>query len=218
MAMLQYLSILDKHVVRYGVPRLVSLQGEGEPTLNRSFFEMAAYVRNIGSEPYTITNGTYKYPERFADSFSTIGISIDTLDPSEAIRIGRPNLSRVIEFATAISSIVSVIIHSVALSRSVEGVAIWCRARGFRHVVQPLQRKSDYRYRYSNICGRPPAPKYYECAHLEQDLMRYYAIDGTELPCCYIKDTRRYPGMDGLRKQLHLREIPSSCAGCRNLT
>jgi hypothetical protein len=33
--------LLDRHVARYSVPPLVSLQGEGEPTINPDFFRMA---------------------------------------------------------------------------------------------------------------------------------------------------------------------------------
>lgn len=34
MTLAGYTSILDGHIARYGVPQVVSLQGEGEPTLH----------------------------------------------------------------------------------------------------------------------------------------------------------------------------------------
>src|SRR5581483_11858571 len=72
--------LLGCHVARNGVPSRVSLQGEGEPTLHHDFFRMAEYVRALGSTPYTITNGTYKHPERFVGLFPRVGVSVDTLD------------------------------------------------------------------------------------------------------------------------------------------
>jgi MoaA/NifB/PqqE/SkfB family radical SAM enzyme len=213
----QCIAIIDSHVARFGVPSEVSLQGEGEPTLNRSFFAMAAYAKNIGAEPYTITNGTYKYPEQFKESFSSIGVSIDTLDPIEADRIGRHNLPRVLDFVDAISTTLKVVIHSVALSPSVRDVADWCASRGFKHVVQPLQVKPDYQYRYPQLVVMKRPPKLFQCAYLKHDLMRYHTIDNKELPCFCIKDTSHFLSIDDLRDQLSSKQVPHSCTGCRYL-
>jgi len=75
---------LQEHIAKHGVPTEVSLQGEGEPTLHRDFFRMAERVRDIGSVPYTITNGTHKYPERFIGLFPRLGVSVDTMNEEEA--------------------------------------------------------------------------------------------------------------------------------------
>ncbi|MFZ6646158.1 radical SAM protein [Undibacterium sp. TJN25] len=217
MSLDQCKSIIDRHVERYGVPVEISLQGEGEPTLNHSFFDMAAYAKDVGALPYTITNGTYKYPEHFAASFSKLGVSVDTLDPHEANQIGRYNLPRVIEFINAAKFSVTVIIHSVALSPSIQKVADWCAREGFTHIVQPLQTKPDYQYRYPQMVVMHRKPSRFKCAYLTRDLMRYYTIGGTELPCFSIKDTKTFISISDLRAQFLARQEPSTCIGCRYL-
>jgi hypothetical protein len=59
---------------------------------------MAEFVRDRGATPYTITNGTYKYPEPLVGLFPEIGVSVDTLDEAAARRIERYNLPRVLSF------------------------------------------------------------------------------------------------------------------------
>jgi MoaA/NifB/PqqE/SkfB family radical SAM enzyme len=214
-----YLGIMNTHLARYGVPRQVSLQGEGEPTLNKSFFKMAEHAARIGSEPFTITNGTYKYPEHFAEMFPSVGISVDTLDPAEAHNIGRYNLDRVLEFVDAIDKLTKVIIFTTVASPSSGGVAEWCRTRGFTHFVQPLQTKPDYQYRYpqqQQVTLHQP-PKQFACKYLATDMFRYYAIDGVKMPCCFIKDTSQYVSIADLQQQLSLHKTPHSCQGCMHL-
>lgn len=58
---------------------IVSLQGEGEPSLHPRFWEMAQYVADRGHVPYTILNGSRIDAWRLAALFPTAGISIDTL-------------------------------------------------------------------------------------------------------------------------------------------
>ncbi|MHB8815045.1 MAG: radical SAM protein [Steroidobacteraceae bacterium] len=108
-----FTELLDQHIARHGPPTIVSLQGEGEPSLHHDFFPMAERVRAVGSTPYTITNGTYKHPDRFAGLFPRVGVSIDTLDASVASQIGRYNLPRVLEFVEALVPYAEIVIHSV---------------------------------------------------------------------------------------------------------
>lgn len=213
----RYLAIVDRHVSQYGVPRVISLQGEGEPTLNKYFFEMAAYARSIGSEPYTITNGTYRYPERFKKNFTRIGVSIDTLDAEEASRIGRHNLSRTIEFVLALSGELDIAIHSVATSPSAHDVAIWSKEHGMSHIMQELQSKDDFSYRYRDRVTMHPRPQKFRCRYVEQPLVRYVNLEEKELPCVYIKDTQGFVSVADLRQRLARRETPSCCLGCREL-
>jgi MoaA/NifB/PqqE/SkfB family radical SAM enzyme len=46
---------LDQHIATYGVSKVVSLQGEGEPTLHHDFLRMAEFVRDRGATPYTVS-------------------------------------------------------------------------------------------------------------------------------------------------------------------
>ncbi|WP_426336541.1 radical SAM protein [Pseudoduganella sp. R-31] len=213
----RFRAIVDRHVARYGVPRRLSLQGEGEPTLNRDFFAMAAYARTIGAEPFTITNGTYKYPEHFLADFRQIGVSIDTLDACEAASIGRHNLERVIEFVENLRGKLDITIFSVAVSASVQPVREWCRKRGLRHMIQPLQGKDDYSRRYPQRIQLHRQPTEYRCHLLENDGMRYYDLSGGEMPCCFIKDASRFESIAALRSILEERKVPLPCAGCAHL-
>ena len=84
-------------------PHVVSLQGEGEPTVHPRFWDMAETVRTRGLVPYTITNGSCAEPGKFAAAFPNVAVSIDTLDPVEAERIGRHKLNRVLENLDALT-------------------------------------------------------------------------------------------------------------------
>jgi hypothetical protein len=57
------------------------------------------------------TNGTYKYPEHFAQSFTALVLSIDIQDADEAIKIRRHNLPRVLEFVDAAAGFLDIFIH-----------------------------------------------------------------------------------------------------------
>ena len=211
----KFTALLDQHIAAYGVPKVVSLQGEGEPTLHHDFLRMAEFVRVRGATPYTITNGTYKHPERLAGLFPEIGVSIDTLDDAAARKIGRYNLARVLSFVEALASHVTIVIHSVAHKEHTPPIANWCRRQGYRHVVQPLQTKPDYSRRYSS--GPPPrAPQAgFSCGYLANPRMRYYTLDGLELPCCFIKDTSEYEGMPAMLHHQQAGTCPKCCVGCR---
>lgn len=213
----RFRAIVDSHVARYGVPRRLSLQGEGEPTLNRDFFAMAAYARAIGAAPFTITNGTYKYPERFLSDFRQIGVSIDTLDPEEASSIGRHNLERVIGFVDSLRRKLEITIFSVAVSDSAKQVRQWSRRRGLRHMVQPLQGKDDYIRRYPQRVVLQRQPTEFRCGLLDEDRMRYYDLAGREMPCCFIKDARHFESIAALRKGFIERQVPAPCSGCAHL-
>ena len=75
---------------------VVSLQGEGEPTLHPRFWDMVSGVRARGFAPTTITNGYEIDPVRMAAELPNVAVSIDTLDEAEATRIGRLKLHRVL--------------------------------------------------------------------------------------------------------------------------
>jgi len=208
--------LLGCHVARNGVPSRVSLQGEGEPTLHHDFFRMAEYVRALGSTPYTITNGTYKHPERFVGLFPRVGVSVDTLDESAAVKIGRYNLKRVISFVDSLATDLVVVIHSVENRLHTPLVADWCRQKGYQHVVQPLQLKPDYSRRYLPSAQVPVARGGFSCAYLRQARMRYFTLDGLEMPCCFIKDSGGYEGIDAMHSHLARGTWPAGCVGCRH--
>jgi MoaA/NifB/PqqE/SkfB family radical SAM enzyme len=215
MAYEMFSDILMRHIARYGLPDTVSLQGEGEPTLHPDFFRMAALVREIGSQPYTITNGSYKHPEHFEGVFDQVGVSVDTLDEAAATQIGRYNLPRVRAFALALAPHGKVFIHSVAHQDHTPAIAEWCHEHGFKHIVQPLQTKADYSRRYMKQApvAEPAFP--FSCSYLAQPRMRYYDLDGIEMPCCYIKETGTYEGLDAMLQHQQAGTWATCCVGCR---
>ena len=206
--------LLDQQIATYGVPPTVSLQGEGEPTINRDFFRMAARVKEVGSVPYTITNGTYKDWQEFLPLFPSIGVSMDTLDEAEAEKIGRFNLPRVQQFIENIAAHMPVIVHTVLLSPGAHAVTRWCKERGIRQIIQPLQGKPDYQYRYPQIVTRQPKEEKFSCIYLREDKMRYYNLDGTEMPCAFIKNAKQYPGLVEMKRLQHAHQRPVCCSGC----
>ena len=207
--------LLRTHAARYGTPDVVSLQGEGEPTLHPDFFRMAKHVLAIGAQPYTITNGSFRHPDRFVGLFSQIGVSLDALDERSASAIGRHNLPRVIEFVQSLGPKMRIFIHSVAHSEYTPPIAAWCRQHGYVHVVQPLQTKADYACRYQDHVSLNPSVGRFSCAYLAQPTMRYYNLDGVEMPCCYIKDVSQFKGLDAMIEHQRAGTWPASCAGCR---
>lgn len=199
----------------------VSLQGEGEPMLHPSFWEMVRGIRNAGHVPFTITNGSaMPYPERIASDFFEIGISIDTLDGQIAQEIGRLQLDRVL---TNLDRLLEhmlparVIVYTVDMGQPLDALKTFLAQRGLRHVVQPLQRKEDYLRNYSDrVPARTTRPAA-RCDYVRRSFMRYFNIDGTQMPCPFIKDTSGYQGLAWLRNRFDRQSVPPCCAGCSEL-
>lgn len=212
----RFREILQRQVVENGIPKVVSLQGEGEPTLHPDFFRMAQLVREVGSKPYTITNGTHKHPEHFFGLFANVGVSIDTLDAAVARQVGRYNLKRVIAFVESLASHLTVVIHSVAHKDHTPSVAAWCLERGYVHVVQPLQLKADYRRRYADRVSAPGSTGRFSCGYIAGDRLRYFTLDAQELPCPFIKDVGLYPGLSAMRNHQKTGAWPACCIECHH--
>ncbi len=199
----------------------ISLQGEGEPTTHPRFWDMVEAVRSRGCVPYTITNGSHVDVERFAAAFPRIGVSLDTLDPAEADRIGRYKLDRVLANLDALAARMGphrIHIKTVDYGQALEPIATFVRARGYGdHAVQPLQVKDDYAQRYPGRLEAKPREYTHQCRFLAQPLRRYYDIEGREYPCCYIKDARLHEPIASLRAKLAAGEVPPACSGCREI-
>lgn len=204
-------------------PHVVSLQGEGEPTLHPRFWEMAEQVRQRGWVPTTITNGYQVDVAKLASHFPTLGISIDTVDPDEADRIGRFKLPKVL--ATLDQLLIAMgpdrlRVHTTDYGQDVAAVRQYLKARRVEaHIVQPLQGKADYAARYA-VPDAPTGPDryHYACRYLQRPEMRYFNIDGTEMPCCFIKDTSRFTSTADVTASLANARVPPSCEGCREIS
>ncbi len=199
--------------------REVSLQGEGEPLLHPRFWDMAQTVRDRGLAPYTITNGSHIDPARLAAHFPAVGISIDTLDAALAHAAGRLHLERVLENLNALLKCMPadrIIIHTVYFGQPLADLKAYLNARGLiRHLIQEIQPKADYASKYGIAAPVTPGPCTYRCHYLEAPRMRYYSLEGHELPCCFIKDTSSFVSIENLQESLAARTVPRSCQGCR---
>jgi pyruvate-formate lyase-activating enzyme len=212
-----FTDLVQRHSATHGVPEVISLQGEGEPTLHHDFFRMARFARDLGARPYTITNGTCKHPERFVGLFPQVGISVDTLDEAAGRKIGRYNLPRVLSFIEALAPHLKIVIHTVAHKEHTPPIAQWCKQKGYVHIIQPLQTKPDYSRRYKQQLPGLPAPAgHFSCSYLSGPRMRYFTLDGLELPCCFIKDTASYEGMEAMLAHQRAGTLPVCCTGCRH--
>lgn len=216
-----YKNILDAAPSRL---EYISLQGEGEPVLNKSIWKMAGLAKQRSIPTYTITNAAYRLTNTLAESidthFSRIGISLETINVDFAERIGRLNLTRTLgNFENLVERLGAerVDVYTVALSRkSVDEVRRYIAGfSGVRHIIQPLQSKDDYQINY-HIQDDMREPDF-RCRYLENNLMRYFNIDGIEMPCCYIKNPENYQSIDLIKNQLSSNTVPGCCSGCREL-
>ncbi len=208
-----FVSLIERHIARNGRPDTVILQGEGEPTLHPDFFRMAQWLSEQGIAIYSITNGSYRQPERFIGLFSRLGVSLDTLDEAQAHKIGRHRLPRVLDFIHAAGPHLELSIHSVANGEQTNRIAAWCQQQGYRHIVQPLQGKPDYARRYLPQ-PLPVANGGFCCPFLSSPRLRYYTVAGIEMPCCFIKDVSVYSGLQSLQELNGGRVWPACCVGC----
>jgi len=174
----------------------------------------------LGHKPYIITNASLIDAHRANMKFQTIGVSLDTLDEAEAHRIGRyklPNvLRRVHELVEAMGA-GRVIVHTVAYGQDIAPVSAFVQSLGAKHLIQPIQLKPDYAKHYG---GELPVTFWRHkkrCRYLELPLMRYFAVDGREAPCCYIKDMSVFETAHRLRTELASGRVPAACWGCREI-
>lgn len=202
-------------------PQVVSLQGEGEPTLHPRFWDMVAAVRSRGFAPTTITNGYEIDAERMAAELPDVALSLDTLDEAEATRTGRLKLSRVLANLDRLLAAMGpgrMRIMTVDYGQDLAALRQYLRERRIdRHIVQPLQPKDDYARRYPERFPGSSSRYHHRCRFLREPLMRFYDIAGRELPCCFIKDTASFTSIDALAADLARGSVPASCAGCREI-
>ena len=198
----------------------VSLQGEGEPTSHPRFWDMVDLVRERGKRPYTITNASLIDVERAARSFEVIGVSIDTLDKVEADRIGRYKLERVIERFEALVAAMGrskVLVHTVDYGQDMAPLRAYLRRLRVPQQVQPLQWKADYQRHYSKVMPLIGWRHRGSCMYIEQPRMRYFDLQGVEMPCCFIKDTGKFESIEELERVFEEQAVPAACLGCQQI-
>lgn len=200
---------------------MVSLQGEGEPSLHPKFEAMAQHVATRGHQAYTILNASRIDAERLSRLFPTVGISVDTLDAHRAQEIGRHNLAKVlrnIELLCQAMDPQRITIMTVNMGQPLDDLRRWVKIRGFgHHIVQQLSPKSDYarRYTVNSQLIEPSGPS--TCRYLQHELMRFFTWEGKELPCCFMKNSSAFTTREQLGARLATGLSSSCCNGCPQL-
>ena len=217
------LELFDEILANLPAARLtVSLQGEGEPTLHPSFWDMVEKVALSGKYPYTISNCSNIDISRAACLFPQIGVSIDTLEEDEAERIGRFGLSGVLrnlEQLVATMGPRRINIYSVDYGQPLEALQRYVRSLGIdRHMVKPVNPKADYRIRYPDLISTGNERYHFGCRYIFQPSMRFFDVNGRMMPCCFIKDASKYISIEHIGGELKQHNIPDSCVGCREIT
>jgi MoaA/NifB/PqqE/SkfB family radical SAM enzyme len=200
----------------------VSLQGEGEPIVHPKFWKMIEAIGARGHIPYTITNGSRLKADLIARHFPQLGISLDTLDETEATRIGRLQLPKVLRNLERLVQTYDprrIRIHTVDYGQDIEPIKQYLKRLGIRRqLVQPLQRKDDYAYRYPALRPVRLERYTYRCHYIDKPSMKYFNIDGQEFPCCFIKNKANFVSTQHIRESLARREVPASCRGCEMIS
>ena len=200
----------------------INLQGEGEPFLHPQFEEILRITSDLGHRPYTITNGTVLPPELVMKYFPTIGISIDTVDEELADKIGRLNLAKVLRNLQALLDAgyppENLTVHTVFFGQKLERLKAYLLKQGIaKNIVQPLQVKEDYRYRYANALPESNSENRFRCRFIDNKQMSFFNINGTSMPCCFIKRPELYTSRERIADTLRQQVVPECCKGCREL-
>lgn len=201
---------------------IVSLQGEGEPSLHPQFEQMAAYVSARGHRPYTILNGSRVNAHRLAALFPTLGISVDSLDEHFAEKTGRHNLPKVLRNVEELCEVMNpkrITIMTVDMGQPLDELRTWVKRKDFgRHIIQPLSPKSDYARHYTvNTDALQARQPLSSCRFLAQASHRFFTWKGQELPCAFMKDPVDYLSRQDARQKLGQGERMQCCHGCPQL-
>ncbi len=163
--------------------------------------------------------------ELIPNNFDYIGISIDSLNEEECDRLGRVNLKKVLRNIEELSTHMAhnrIHIYTTDYGQNIGEVRRFVLSHKFIHHIQRLQTKEDYSKNYVGDHEQPilffhhrPTPR--RCDYLDHNTVKYFTVTGTELPCCFIKDSAGWPGSNSVKNSLsHGIDVPW-CRGCRNL-
>ena len=200
--------------------KVVSLQGEGEPTLWPHFSRAVNYLTDKGFLVTTITNGSTTRHIELIDKLHALYVSIDSLDEKEASKIGRYNLAKVLTNLQALKPhSKKVTVTTVDYGQDLKPLESYCKSHGFKWQSQKLQQKQDYTEVYPVHWIKPPKQlisKKLRCEYLDKKLLDFYNIDGLHRPCCFIKSTHVCDPLD-MQRKLNVGIVPHSCLGCSKI-
>ncbi|MDD5084217.1 MAG: radical SAM protein [Candidatus Moranbacteria bacterium] len=203
------------------------LNGTGEPLLHPEFWDMARHIkaRSPRAAVTTISNGsvmTKRHQDAIIRYLSWLFISIDTTDVAQAGQMGRHGIDKVILHLRELVArgYRAITLLAVDYGQDYTDVRQLAEDLGIQFASKPLQPKNDYREVYDDRRLTPqlaPVPDLINtvtCPFIQRDILRFYTIDGVEMPCCFIRDTTDYAGRDALKTDMEQGVIPGSCRGC----
>lgn len=202
----------------------IHLQGEGEPTLWEHWWEGLAYLKDMGHHVSTIINGSIVDSERLVKYVDTLGVSLDTIYPMQAEKIGRFNVSKVMDNLLSLQATFKdkLTVFITDSGQDLYATVKWLNSNNIRYARQPLQVKTDYVKIYPKsirISNRPQSKEVkLQCTYLsEKSKTKYFTVKGQELPCCYIKKPEGFD-IHVARNEMKSGIVPLHCEGCRFIT
>lgn len=198
-------------------PTMFLLQGTGEPLLHPLFWEMTVYAKKRGHRISVITNGSISINPHSLFLFDEIGFSLDTLDEEVAKKSGRTSPSQTIKHLLACDSVVpkKVKLYAVNYGQDLEPLKAFAKAYNIALTIQNLQPKKSYQAHYTT---QPLPYVTFQCSYIEKEKMRYYFVDGTQAPCCYMIDVSKVLPTKQIQALLAQKNVPSCCTQCGELT
>jgi MoaA/NifB/PqqE/SkfB family radical SAM enzyme len=203
---------------------VIKLQGEGEPTLWKYWWEGVDYVYSRGHIPYSIINGSVVDIEKIIKYFKRISISLDSIDEETCKSIGRHNVKKVMQNILLLKShkqtVVDVQITNVG--QDLKSTLLWLKENNIFYNINQLSVKSDYVSVYpenKKIIFKVPddKAKAITCDFLNGNKNNpFYTIDGVELPCCYIKEPQGF-SREAALLSFKDKIVPNHCLGCKHI-
>lgn len=195
---------------------IVRLQGIGESFLHPKFYEMVLYIKQKGHIADVITNGTTKIESKYIELLDSIGFSIDTLNKIQAKKSKRDKIEATLEnlFEIYIKNPKKVKIFAVDYGQDLSSLIELSKKYHIPLTVQNLQNKTSYQNKYQ-IEKKPYLN--YSCKYIENDVMKFYFVDGSIAPCHYIVKKEITKSKEEIKKMLDKKIVPKCCNQCDEL-
>lgn len=185
--------------------------------MHPSFWKIVALAKEMGHRISIITNGSIEIDQKSLFLLDDVGFSLDTLDESLAKRSGRTSPAQTLKHLLACHSLTpkKIKLYAVNYGQDLEPLKAFAKEQNIPLVIQKIQPKTSYQAHYTTV----PLPyTTFQCSYLENEKMRYYFVDGTKAPCCFMIDATKVLPIKQIRQHLAQKNVPSCCTQCGELT
>ncbi|ATB70216.1 hypothetical protein SJPD1_2117 [Sulfurospirillum diekertiae] len=134
-----------------------------------------------------------------------------------AKRSGRTSPSQTLKHLLACHTLTpkKIKLYAVNYGQNLEPLKSFAKEQNIPLVIQRIQPKKSYQAHYST---EPLPYTTYQCPYLENEKMRYYFVDGTKAPCCFMIDSTKVLHAKVIQHHLAQKSVPSCCTQCGELT